>query len=78
MQFEDREIDVETCFGTARVRVAGEALHVLWGEGVGPQDAAGLLAVNKELLIHLATIKREADEVDENGVVQISALDIEG
>jgi hypothetical protein len=77
MQFEDQEISVETTFGPTRVRIAGSALHVLWGDGVGPQDAAGLLAANQELISHLATIKREGDEVDEDGVVEISALEIE-
>lgn len=52
--------------------VAGEALHVWWGDGAGPQDAAGLTEANVELSRHLATIKREADE---DGVIRISEMD---
>jgi hypothetical protein len=78
MRFEDRAITIETAFGPTRVRVTGEALHVWWGAGTGPQDADGLLAANAELIKHLATIKREADEVEEDGVVAISEMDAEG
>jgi hypothetical protein len=57
--------------------VTGEALHVWWGEGAGPQDAAGLLAANAEQIVHLAAMKREADAVDDDGIVMISAMDVE-
>ena len=77
MQFEDQMIIVETAFGRTRVCVTGEALHVWWGEGVGPQDAVGLLAANAEQIAHLAAMKREADAVDDDGIVMISAMDVE-
>jgi hypothetical protein len=33
---------------------------------------------NAELIKHFATIKREADEVEEDGVVAITEMDVEG
>lgn len=77
MRFADQMLGIETPFGPTEVRVTGEALHVWWGDGVGPQDAAGLLAANTEQIRHLVTIKREADEVGDDGVVTISAMDVE-
>jgi hypothetical protein len=78
MQFEDQTLSVDTPFGPTEVCVTGDALHVWWGEGVGPQDAAGLLAANAELIAHLATIKREAGEIEDDGMVKISSSDVEG
>ena len=77
MRFMDQMLTVETSFGPTEVCVAGDALHVWWGDGVGPQDAPGLMEANVELIRHLATIKREAGEVDEDGVIRISEMDIE-
>lgn len=77
MRFEDQMLSIETPFGPTDVCVTGEALHVWWGAGVGPQDAAGLMEANAELIRHLATIKRETDEEDEDGVIRISEMDVE-
>jgi hypothetical protein len=78
MRFEDQTVTIETPFGPTRVRVTGAALLVWWGEGAGPQDATGLLAANAELIKHLATIRCEADEVEDDGIVGISEMDAAG
>jgi hypothetical protein len=77
MWFADQMLSIETPFGPTDVCVTGEALHVWWGAGVGPQDAAGLMRANGELITHLATIKREAGEVGDNGLISISEIDVE-
>jgi hypothetical protein len=78
MRFENQTLIIDTPFGPTDVCVTADALHVWWGDGIGTQDAAGLLVANAELITHLATIKREADEIDDDGVVRISAMDAEG
>jgi hypothetical protein len=54
MWFADQRLSIATTFGPIDVRVTGEALHVSWGDGVGPQDAASLMQANAELITHLA------------------------
>lgn len=53
MQFSDCETSFETKHGPIRVRVTASALHMMWGEGVGPQTAEGLLAANREMIEEL-------------------------
>jgi hypothetical protein len=77
MTFDDQRIEIDTAFGPLQVTVTGEALHTLWGEGVGPQDAAGLVAANMALLRHVATIKFEADEGEGDYAVRITGADLE-
>jgi hypothetical protein len=78
MRFEDQRLSIDTPFGPTDACVTTDALHVWWGDGIGPQDAPELLVANAELITHLATIKREADEVEDDGIVTISAMDAEG
>lgn len=77
MPFADQMLSIETPFGPTDVCVTGEALHVWWGDGVGPQDATGLMRANAELIRHLAAIKREAGEVGDDGLISISEVDVE-
>jgi hypothetical protein len=77
MQFADTTITVQTRNAGVPVRITGDALHTLWGEGIGPQDAAGLIAANNELIEEIAGDKLLAGQLD-NGVVIITGLDIEG
>ncbi len=77
MTFEDQTMTVESPFGRIDVVIGGDALHVLWGEGVGPQDAAGLIASNREMLEQIAVMKYEADAVEEDGSLRITDLDVE-
>lgn len=77
MQFADQRLSIETVFGPTEICITADALHVWWGDGVGPQDAAGLIKANFALIRQLATIKREAGEVEDNGVIRISELDVE-
>jgi len=77
MQFEDQEMTIDSVFGPLRVVVTGEALHVLWGEGVGPQDGPGLIEDNRDMLTQIATMKFEADEGEPDGTVRLTGLDIE-
>ena len=55
----------------------GHGASCVVGDRFGPQDAAGLMRANAELIRHLATIKREAGEVGDNGLVSISEIDVE-
>jgi hypothetical protein len=48
MRFEDQTLSIDTPFGPSEVCVTGGALHVWWGYGIGPQDAAGLPAAIAE------------------------------
>jgi hypothetical protein len=77
MRFADQMLSIEMPFGPTEVCVTGAALHAWWGAGVSPQDATGLMRPNAELITHLATIKREAGEVRDNGLVSISESDVE-
>jgi hypothetical protein len=77
MTFEDQTIEIDSDFGPLKVIVTGEALHILWGEGVGPQDGAGLVAANMDVIRHVATIKFEADEGEDEYCVRITGPDLE-
>jgi hypothetical protein len=77
MTFDDQNMTVESPFGRINVVISGDALHVLWGEGVGPQDAAGIIASNREMLKQIAIMKYEADAVEEDGSLRITDLDVE-
>ena len=77
MEFQDRRIEIATEFGPIEITVTGEALHVLWGEGIGPQDGPGLIEANRAMIEQIATMKIEAgDSVDARSVT-ITGLDIE-
>jgi hypothetical protein len=58
----------------ARVRITGRALHLFWGDGAGAQTAVGLVHANREMLEDIAA----AAEPDDDGVIVIDEIDIEG
>lgn len=77
MQFKDETITVESSFGPLTTRVTAEALHMLWGADVGPQDANGLVAENRSMIEQIAVMKFEAGNVEDDGVVEVSDFDLE-
>jgi hypothetical protein len=76
MEFADQETTFPSPFGDIHTRVTGAALKVLWGEGVGPQEAQGLIDANREMFTLIAQQKVEAGEAD-GGLVVITDLDVE-
>jgi hypothetical protein len=74
MQFDDYETAFPTHSGTIRIRVTADALHLMWGFGSGPQDAAGLVHANMAMIEELAAMTAPGPD----GVVTITADDIEG
>ena len=63
--------------GRIRVRITCDALHLLWGDGVGPQTAAELFEQNQTMLATIAAKKAAAEDVDD-GIVVISEADLDG
>jgi hypothetical protein len=76
MDFADQDTTFASPFGDIRTRISGAALKVLWGEGVGPQDATGLIEANRDMFALIAQQKFEAD-MAEDGLVTITDLDVE-
>jgi hypothetical protein len=74
MQFADYEMSLPTKHGPIRVRVTASALHLMWGEGVGPQTAEGLVAANREMIEELIAMTPPGPD----GVVVISEDTIAG
>jgi hypothetical protein len=72
MQFTDHELDLSIDGQSRRVRVKADLIHLLWGEGSGPQTAEGIVTANIELIRTLAGMK--AGE----GVIEIDEADYEG
>lgn len=77
MDFSDHSFIAPGREGPIRVRVTGGALHVFWGADVGPQDADGLIAANREMIDDIIREKIAAGDVV-NGEVTIQGVDIEG
>ena len=78
MNFLDHHVAIQTPFGSIDVVVSAEALHVLWGRGVGPQDGLGLIEANRDMIEQIAMMKLEAGECLDAKTVAITELDIDG
>lgn len=76
MEFQNRSIVVDSPLGDLHVNVTAEALKVLWGEDVGPQDEDGLLAENSELFETIAFRKTELGGA-EGLILTITGIDVE-
>jgi hypothetical protein len=76
MDFADQDTTFPSPFGEIRTRITGAALKVLWGEGIGPQKAQGLIDANRDMFALIARQKFEAD-MAEDGLVTITDLDVE-
>jgi len=77
MRLSDTTIHLQTRTASVLVQITADALHTMWGEGIGPQDAEGLIAANRELIDEIVADKLLAGRVHD-GMVVISGLDIEG
>jgi hypothetical protein len=78
MKFDDQQFALINDLGKIDVTITGDAIHVLWGKGAGPQTASELICANTDMLNTIATQKFENDDVTPDGYVVITDLDIEG
>lgn len=74
MQFDDQELDLNLTDERVRVIIKTDLIHVLWGEGVGPQTAEGIVLSNTEIIRALAAEKATQSR---NRPIEISAMDYE-
>jgi hypothetical protein len=75
-EFEDFETTIMAGGVGIPVRVTADALHGIWGFGVGPQTADAIFGENRPLFDEVIANKLLAGDVS-NGVVVISDADLD-
>lgn len=75
-EFDDFDTTIEAGGRAVPVRVTGNALHAIWGAGVGPQTAQALFDDNRALFDEVIADKLLSGDV-ENGVVVIRDADLD-
>ncbi len=78
MHFRDTEITIQAGGHAIRVRVTADSLECWWGANVGPQDEAGLVSANMEVIEHIVADKLMDGDIGEDGVVVVSVDDYQG
>ncbi|MEH3046527.1 DUF1488 family protein [Sphingomonas adhaesiva] len=76
MTFDDYSYPATIAGRPFTVRVTSTALHALWGEHSGPQDAAGLVAANREMIEDIVAEKYARGGVD-HGEIVIADVDLD-
>jgi hypothetical protein len=74
--FEDYEGTLKVGGSPIRVTVSAAALHGLWGEGSGPQDAAGLFEANRALFEEIVADKLVAG-ANADDLLRIDDVDLD-
>lgn len=75
-QFDDFDTTITAGGQPIPVRVSGEALHAIWGYGVGPQTAQAIFDENRPLFEEIIADKLQAGNV-RHGVVVITDDDLD-
>ncbi|WP_420137302.1 hypothetical protein [Sphingomonas sp.] len=75
-QFDDFDTTAAINGGSYRVRVTGYVLRGLWGAGVGPQDARGLVERNRAVIETIAAEKLAQGRV-EGDLIVIKDVDLD-
>jgi hypothetical protein len=76
MNFSSHDMIVSSPCGPIHARMTSGALYCLWSADHGPQDAAGLVAANREEIAALSLDKFEAARFEEDGFILITEHDI--
>jgi hypothetical protein len=75
MDATDQHFIVDSVFGAVPVRMEGPAIQVLLVQSK-QSDPGTAIAAHRTLIDHIAVLKFEAGEVEEDGGVAISAADL--
>jgi hypothetical protein len=76
MNFSSHDMIVGSPCGPIHARMTSGALHSLWSADHGSQDAAGLVAANREEIAAHSLDKFEAPRFEEDGFILITEHDI--
>jgi hypothetical protein len=75
MDATDQHFTVDSVFGAVPVRMDGPAIQVLLAHS-RLRDAGTAIAAHRTLIDHIAVLKFEAGEVEDDGEVAISVADL--
>ncbi len=78
MEYRDRITMFRGPTGDIRTMVTGAALKALNGNGIGPSDSHGLIDKNRPLLMQIAWIKYQSGMIDDDGLVEVTDIDVRG